>query len=109
MNLFATVFHHNVTTFLCQSHMLKFVLTKYCCKELCSFRIHFPYREFRCKVRDVKHELIAAQLTHIELDFLNNISCDEMISYLGKDMAADSSCQNVDKYVKWLLTLIYFI
>jgi hypothetical protein len=59
------------------------------------------------QVRDIKPELIAAQLTHIELDFLNNISCDEMISMLGKDVASDSLCQNVNKYVNWYVVVIF--
>ena len=49
----------------------------------------------------MKAELIASQLTHIELDYLNNIACDEMITMLGKDTAQDSLCSNVDKYVNW--------
>ncbi|KAL5250272.1 hypothetical protein ACHWQZ_G016119 [Mnemiopsis leidyi] len=60
-------------------------------------------------VRDIKPELIAAQLTHIELDFLNNISCDEMITMLGKDLASDSICLNVNKYVNWFNHLSHFV
>ena len=60
-------------------------------------------------VRDKKPDLVAAQLNHIELDFLNNISCDQMISMLGKDIAEDSTCKDVDKYVNWFNHLSHFI
>ena len=47
--------------------------------------------------------MIAAQLTHLELDYLGNISCDEMITMLGKDVIDNSTCRNVENYVKWFL------
>eukprot|EP00116_Pleurobrachia_bachei_P008102 sb/3468364/ len=64
-------------------------------------------------VRDIKPELIAAQLTHIEIDFLNNISFGEIISMLGKDVSKDkdpaTAWGNVEKYVNWFNHLSHFV